>query len=215
MGKIHHCRFCSQIDDVNHFLPTHSSQGSRFGWTGVEMSWFRRGNRVLDINPPPGDARITPVGRNIFFWLHSLFLFIIRGDSSFNNFLNHGSSSSPVTKVYFITFLWVYLIAWGLCEAGNVISSDGEALFYGVLDCLAKVVFGFRYYLDTRVLDLTNWDRVNREGRRLEGRTICNWITELSYATEGNRDGRRRETVKQQWMLTNRLNFNIWLLHRI
>ncbi|KAF2128085.1 putative opsin-like protein [Dothidotthia symphoricarpi CBS 119687] len=40
-------------------------------------------------------------------------------------------------------FLWImYPIAWGLCEGGNVISPDAEAVFYGVLDFLAKPVFG-------------------------------------------------------------------------
>jgi bacteriorhodopsin len=40
-------------------------------------------------------------------------------------------------------FLWfLYPIAWGLSEGGNVISPDSEAVFYGVLDLLAKPVFG-------------------------------------------------------------------------
>lgn len=39
-------------------------------------------------------------------------------------------------------FLWfLYPIAWGLSEGGNVISADGEAIFYGILDLLAKPVF--------------------------------------------------------------------------
>lgn len=39
-------------------------------------------------------------------------------------------------------FLWFfYPIAWGLAEGGNVIHPDGEAVFYGVLDLLAKPVF--------------------------------------------------------------------------
>ncbi|KAJ4384089.1 hypothetical protein N0V86_000934 [Didymella sp. IMI 355093] len=40
-------------------------------------------------------------------------------------------------------FLWIlYPIAWGLCEGGNVISPDSEAIFYGILDFLAKPCFG-------------------------------------------------------------------------
>lgn len=40
-------------------------------------------------------------------------------------------------------FLWfIYPIAWGLCEGGNVISPDSEAIFYGILDILSKPVFG-------------------------------------------------------------------------
>jgi bacteriorhodopsin len=41
------------------------------------------------------------------------------------------------------TLLWIlYPVAWGLAEGGNVISSDSEAIFYGILDVLAKPVFG-------------------------------------------------------------------------
>ncbi|TPX09700.1 uncharacterized protein E0L32_009039 [Thyridium curvatum] len=41
-------------------------------------------------------------------------------------------------------FLWfLYPIAWGLSEGGNVIHPDSEAVFYGVLDLMAKPVFGF------------------------------------------------------------------------
>ena len=40
-------------------------------------------------------------------------------------------------------FLWfLYPIAWGLAEGGNVIAPDSEAVFYGILDILAKPVFG-------------------------------------------------------------------------
>lgn len=41
------------------------------------------------------------------------------------------------------TILWIlYPIAWGVCEGGNIISPDSEAVFYGILDLLAKPVFG-------------------------------------------------------------------------
>lgn len=40
-------------------------------------------------------------------------------------------------------FLWfLYPIAWGVSEGGNVIAPDSEAVFYGVLDLLAKPCFG-------------------------------------------------------------------------
>jgi bacteriorhodopsin len=49
-----------------------------------------------------------------------------------------------ITISIWTIFLWtLYPIAWGLCEGGNVISPDSEAVFYGVLDVLAKPVFGF------------------------------------------------------------------------
>jgi len=39
--------------------------------------------------------------------------------------------------------LWVcYPIAWGVAEGGNIIAPDSEAVFYGVLDFLAKPIFG-------------------------------------------------------------------------
>ncbi|KAI5208672.1 family A G protein-coupled receptor-like protein [Aureobasidium subglaciale] len=41
------------------------------------------------------------------------------------------------------TLLWIlYPVAWGVCEGGNIISPDSEAVFYGILDLLAKPVFG-------------------------------------------------------------------------
>ncbi|KAI0187825.1 bacteriorhodopsin [Xylaria flabelliformis] len=41
-----------------------------------------------------------------------------------------------------LLLLWfLYPIAWGLSEGGNVIHPDSEAIFYGVLDVLAKIGF--------------------------------------------------------------------------
>ncbi|CAF9909086.1 MAG: ion channel activity [Heterodermia speciosa] len=61
----------------------------------------------------------------------------------------HASAlGSDVSRVYLIcgcltSFLWLlYPIAWGICEGGNVIAPDSEAVFYGILDLLAKPVFG-------------------------------------------------------------------------
>lgn len=41
-------------------------------------------------------------------------------------------------------------IAWGLCDAGNVIPTDSEFVFYGVLDLLAKPVFLFLHLFALR-----------------------------------------------------------------
>lgn len=39
-------------------------------------------------------------------------------------------------------FIWLlYPVAWGLCEGGNVITPNDEAVFYGCLDFFAKPVF--------------------------------------------------------------------------
>jgi len=50
--------------------------------------------------------------------------------------------------------LWLlYPIAWGVCEGGNVIGADGEAIFYGILDLLAKPVFGAMLIFGHRNID--------------------------------------------------------------
>lgn len=55
---------------------------------------------------------------------------------------------SDVNRLYLtatgiLALTWVlYPIAWGLSEGGNVISPDSEAIFYGILDLISKVVFG-------------------------------------------------------------------------
>lgn len=39
--------------------------------------------------------------------------------------------------------IWLlYPIAWGVSEGGNVLHPDSEAIFYGILDLIAKPVFG-------------------------------------------------------------------------
>ncbi|KAK3110761.1 hypothetical protein LTR53_014630 [Teratosphaeriaceae sp. CCFEE 6253] len=51
-------------------------------------------------------------------------------------------------------FLWMlYPIAWGVCEGGNLISPDSEAVFYGILDLLAKPVFGALLIFGHRNID--------------------------------------------------------------
>jgi len=52
--------------------------------------------------------------------------------------------SSYMMLAGLLTFVWMlYPICWALCEGGNVISSDSEAVLYGILDFLAKPVFSF------------------------------------------------------------------------
>ena len=47
-----------------------------------------------------------------------------------------------IKSALLLSVLWfLYPIAWGLADGGNVISTDGEMVFYGVLDVLAKPVF--------------------------------------------------------------------------
>ncbi|KAI1423913.1 bacteriorhodopsin [Xylaria sp. FL1777] len=50
-------------------------------------------------------------------------------------------------KTFWICGIWLlllwflYPVAWGLCEGGNVIHPDSEAIFYGILDVMSKIVF--------------------------------------------------------------------------
>lgn len=53
------------------------------------------------------------------------------------------------------TMLWfLYPIAWGVAEGGNVISPDSEAVFYGILDICAKPIFGAILIFGHRNIDL-------------------------------------------------------------
>lgn len=56
-----------------------------------------------------------------------------------------GSVKSTFLRCGVLTLvLWfLYPIAWGLSEGANVIHPDSEAIFYGILDILAKPGFGF------------------------------------------------------------------------
>ncbi|KAJ9479157.1 Protein YRO2 [Pseudozyma hubeiensis] len=50
-----------------------------------------------------------------------------------------------------LTILWtLYPVAWGLADGGNVISPDGEMVFYGVLDLFAKPVFALFHLFSLR-----------------------------------------------------------------
>lgn len=59
---------------------------------------------------------------------------------------NGVSSDAGKTFLYcgsLTAFLWIlYPVAWGVSEGGNIIAPDSEAVFYGILDMLAKPVFG-------------------------------------------------------------------------
>ncbi|KAK2073429.1 hypothetical protein P8C59_007714 [Phyllachora maydis] len=72
---------------------------------------------------------------------------------------NAAALGGAVAQTYLVCgvltiFVWfLYPIAWGLAEGGNVIHPDSEAIFYGVLDIIAKPVFGFMLLLGHRNID--------------------------------------------------------------
>ncbi|KAI9755234.1 MAG: hypothetical protein M4579_004366 [Chaenotheca gracillima] len=72
----------------------------------------------------------------------------------------HAQALGPdISRVFLITGVWtislwfLYPIAWGICEGGNVISADGEAVFYGILDILAKPIFGIMLLIGHRNIE--------------------------------------------------------------
>jgi len=74
--------------------------------------------------------------------------------------LQHATAISSTVKRTFLIcgvwtiFLWfIYPIAWGLSEGGNIIAPDSEAVFYGILDVLAKPVFGALLLFGHRSID--------------------------------------------------------------
>jgi bacteriorhodopsin len=84
-----------------------------------------------------------------YFVFAMVALFFIAWNVVFVGRSHAGAFSNPeISRVYLLCgvwtiFLWfLYPIAWGLAEGGNVISPDSEAIFYGILDILAKPVFG-------------------------------------------------------------------------
>lgn len=70
-------------------------------------------------------------------------------------------------------FIWfLYPIAWGLSEGGNVIAPDSEVVFYGVLDIMAKPVFGTMLLYGHRRIHRAN-GRNGRNGERDKERTTA------------------------------------------
>jgi len=79
-------------------------------------------------------------GMFAFFYVVYALLFVARPHA-----VALGSDVSRVFNMCGVLtlFIWfLYPIAWGVSEGGNVIHPDSEAIFYGILDVIAKPVFG-------------------------------------------------------------------------
>jgi bacteriorhodopsin len=80
-------------------------------------------------------------GMFAFFYVVYSLVFVGRRHASM---LGGQISKTYMTCGVLTIFLWfLYPIAWGLCEGGNVLHPDSEGIFYGILDIFAKPVFGF------------------------------------------------------------------------
>ncbi|KAL8345888.1 hypothetical protein RB598_000009 [Gaeumannomyces tritici] len=66
-------------------------------------------------------------------------------------------SSTYLTAALLTVVVWIfYPIAWGLCEGGNILHPNSEAIFYGILDIFAKPVVGFILVLGHRNIDFAS-----------------------------------------------------------
>ena len=70
------------------------------------------------------------------------------------------SLGSDIHKAYLIpaaleSLIWlIYPIAWGVCEGGNVIAPDSEAVFYGILDIATIICIPALLLFSLRDIDL-------------------------------------------------------------
>ncbi|KAL8407332.1 hypothetical protein RB594_006242 [Gaeumannomyces avenae] len=73
-------------------------------------------------------------------------------------------SSTYLTATLLTVAVWIfYPIAWGLCEGGNILHPDSEAIFYGILDIFAKPVVGFILVLGHRNTDFASLGFASQE----------------------------------------------------
>jgi len=80
-----------------------------------------------------------------------------------------GAIGADVRSVYLrsapaVAFLlFLYPIAWGLSEGGNVIHPDSEMVFYGVLDILIQPAFLYAFLYQLKDIDLSRFGFAPRE----------------------------------------------------
>lgn len=83
-----------------------------------------------------------------FFAMGCVFMLIIFWDLliSIRGHVNRRDATLGTSYTFlalWLIVLWaIYPIIWGLCEGSNTISVNAEIVSYGILDVLAKVVFG-------------------------------------------------------------------------
>jgi len=85
--------------------------------------------------------------------LYVVHVFMVPGRTS-AGFVGHDIGTLHTRGAGYLSFLWlIYPIAWGLSEGGNVISSNGEMVFYGILDLLTMPVFLLLHLFQLRTID--------------------------------------------------------------
>ena len=80
-----------------------------------------------------------------------------------------------------LSFLWLlYPICWGLSEGGNRITSDGEMVFYGILDLFTMPFFLFIHNFQLRAFDYNTLGFYS--GKRTTSQVLP-WGTANTYNT--------------------------------
>ncbi|CAO1613965.1 unnamed protein product [Parajaminaea phylloscopi] len=93
--------------------------------------------------------------------------------------LDNGLGKTYITGAVMLSFLWfLYPIAWGLADGGNQISPDGEMIFYGILDLLAKPVFAIVHLFGLR--------RLNYDVLGLQSGKRSAWAEEAGVSSVSN-----------------------------
>jgi len=112
------------------------------------------------------------------FWTAGMFAFLfvvyevlIDGRRHANALGGAPKKAYNLAGVWLIGIWFLYPIAWGLCEGGNVIHPDSEAIFYGVLDVLAKPGFGFLLLILHRNINVNELGLHFRQPGQLSNRT--------------------------------------------
>ncbi|KAL8318207.1 hypothetical protein RB597_005465 [Gaeumannomyces tritici] len=79
-----------------------------------------------------------------------------------------------LTAALLMVAVWIfYPIAWGLCEGGNILRPDSEAIFYGILDIFAKPVVGFILVLGHRNTDFASLGFASQEPGHVGEKTMA------------------------------------------
>ncbi|KAF4442341.1 hypothetical protein F53441_11769 [Fusarium austroafricanum] len=111
------------------------SMASNLGWTPIMVEFQR------------SDHRVAGRYREIFYAVLPALVYIVYM-LAWEARLHAKHIGPDVGRTFMMCssltlVVWIaYPIAWGVCEGGNIIAPDSEAVFYGILDLIAKPIFG-------------------------------------------------------------------------
>lgn len=113
---------------------------------------------------------LTPTGYKWGYWVFGVAAFLLVAYELAVDARRRARARGPAVEAAFLRcgvltlLVWLlYPIAWGVAEGGNVVHPDSEAVFYGVLDILAKPGFGFLLLFGHNDIDPADLGLVARE----------------------------------------------------